>query len=146
MNRKTAGIATTTALVVSLALTACGGGGSSTVTGTFDEVKSAKAVSEKSHYVTKPKTKRVCVSRNKKGRCTSYADRPNGTKRVKVIDRASKSAIYCVELDHVKDGKQYRDDVTFEVSYGTYLKYRGKDEGDKVKKLSYTREVSRCKR
>lgn len=133
MNRKTAAIATATALVGSIALTACGGGGSSTVDGLRDDLKTKSAVKEVSHYETKKKTKQVCTGTGTKRRCRTV---PDGTRRVKVVDKAGKPALYCVELDDV-NGSTKDDDVWYTVTLATYTKAAAKDEGDKVKKMSY---------
>ena len=134
MNRKTAGITTVTALVGSIVLTACGGGGSSTVDGLRDDLKTKAAVKEISHYVIKPKTKRVCTGTGVKRKCHTVTD---GTKRVKVIDKAAKPALYCVELDDV-NGSVKDDDVWYTVTLATYVKAAAKDEGDPIKKMPYS--------
>jgi hypothetical protein len=143
MNRKINAVAAGVTATLVLGLAGCSSDPAK-ASGLFDEVKSAKAVSEKSHYVTKTKAKRVCVAKNKKGVCTSYVDRPDGTKRVKVVDRPAKAARYCVELDNV-NGNKDRDDVLFEVGHSTYLKWSGANEGAKVTDMEYSREVTNCK-
>ncbi len=135
MNRKTAGIATVTVLVGSIVLTACGGGGSSTVDGLRDDLKTKAAVKEISHYETQIKSKTVCT-RKVKGVCKSTKTEKE-TKRVKVIDKAAKPALYCVELDDV-NGSVKDDDVWYTVTLATYVKAAAKDEGDPIKKMSYS--------
>lgn len=114
------------------ALVGCSGvGDGGSVKGKRDDIRQITAVAEKSHKVTKPNKVRECASR-KKGKCTRYHTVTRGTKTVKVIDRRSKPAVWCVELDDV-NGKRSRDDRWYEVTSATYLKMAGKDEGEKVK-------------
>jgi hypothetical protein len=133
---KPSNLALVVGLVTGGVLIASCSSGSTTVDGRRDDVKTKAAVREVSHYETKAKTKRVCVSRNKKGKCTSYVDRPDGTKRVKVVDKPGKPALYCVELDDV-NGSKSDDDVWYTVTMSTYVKAAAKDEGDKIKNMSY---------
>lgn len=131
-----------------LVLTGCGE--DPKASGLLDEVKyvkSVKAVPAKTHVETQPKTKRVCIAKNKKGVCTSYADRPDGTARVAVTDKPAKpgkSALYCVELDNV-NGDRDDDDQWFAVSWETYSSWEGKNEGTKVTDMKYSRKLSACK-
>lgn len=133
--------------ILGISLTACGE--PKEVTGLRDDVKKVKAVKsvpELSHKVTKTRTKykEVCTSW-KKGVCKSKSKVANGTEsyQEKVIDRRykpGKSAKYCVELDHVKDGDDYRDDVWFNVSSSEYYSAAGKDEGTEISKMKYNHE------
>lgn len=50
------------------------------------------------------------------------------------------AAKYCVELDHVKDGDSYHDDVWFNVDRAAYYSAAGKREGAKVSKMRYNHE------
>lgn len=131
LNPKPSRIVPMVGLAVGGLLIAACSSGPSTVKGKRDDLRQISAVSEQSHYKTEAKTKRVCVSR-KNGRCTSYVTRPDGTKRVKVIDRKAKPAVWCVELDDV-NGKRTRDDRWYEVTSTVYLKMAHKNEGDRVK-------------
>lgn len=124
---------TATALV----LTACSSGEPTTVDGLRDDIRTKAAVKEVAHYKVKAKTKRVCAAKDKKNRCTRYEDKPDGTKRVKVVDKAAKPALYCVELDDV-NGSAKEDDVWYTVSLATYLKAAAKNEGDPIRKMSYS--------
>ncbi|QJD54036.1 hypothetical protein SEA_GALACTICA_89 [Streptomyces phage Galactica] len=147
---------TATALVVlsAVALTACGSD-AKTVSGRFDEVKSAKAVKA----VYKPATRLVTDYRNEcqtktrtktvngKPKVETYQDCSKvrvgtHTESYRKAVKPGKAAMYCVELDQV-DG---RNDVLFEVTHGTYLKFASKREGVKVKSMEYLREVSHCRR
>lgn len=159
MKKTTATAAVSGVIATALALTACGSDAERTVSGVFDEVKSSKAVKA----VYKPATRTVVDYRNScqtktrtktvngKPRTETYQDCTKvqvGTHQesYRKLVKPGKSAIYCVELDNVKQDGKNRDDVTFEVSHSTYLKYASKNEGASVKKLSYKREVSTCKR
>lgn len=128
---------TATALVVvAFVVTGCSSEPAK-VSGLLDEVKMKPAVSEKSHTEVRDKKKSVCVSKNKKGVCTSHASRADGTEKVKVVDRKAKSAVYCVELDNV-NGKPTDDDQWFEVSLSTFSKWADAGEGVKVTDMEYT--------
>lgn len=144
----------TAGIAGALALTACSGGGTSTVSGRLDDtkyVKSVKAIPAKTHKETRkePKNKREC-SRYQKGVCKSYRTVSDGfrTVTVTVTDKpgsSGKAAKYCVELDDV-NGHNDQDDQWYEVSWSTYQKWSGKDEGVKVKKMEYQRSLSSCTR
>ncbi|AZS06730.1 hypothetical protein HOU95_gp077 [Streptomyces phage Hiyaa] len=137
MNRKTSAAVAGTATALVLGLVGCGGSGEpSTVDGLRDDFKTKAAVAEVAHFETKPKTKRVCAAKNNKGTCTRYEDRPNGTKRVKVVDKPGKPALYCVELDDV-NGSKSDDDAWYTVTLATYAKVSGQDEGSKVKNMTF---------
>lgn len=127
MNKRTATALLATGMLV---LTACGD--DAKVSGLRDDIKVIPAVTEKSHQESKTKSK--CVSRNRKGVCTSSVQVPDGTK--KVIDRKAKAAVYCVELDDV-NGKPNDDDRWHEVSVSTYYKWADKSEGAKVTDMAY---------
>lgn len=133
--------------VLGLALTACGE--PKEVSGLRDDVryiKAVKSVPEKSHTVTATRTKykKVCTSW-KRGVCKSSTRIADGTENYdkKIVDRAykpGKSAVYCVELDHVKDGDSYRDDVWFNVNSSAYYSAAGKSEGAKISNMQYNHE------
>lgn len=135
MNRTARAIVAGTATALAFGMVGCSGG-STTVDGLRDDVKTKPAVREVSHYVIKAKTKRVCVAKDKKGKCTRSEDKPDGTKRVKVIDKPGKPALYCVELDNV-NGSKSDDDAWYTVDMSTYVKAAAKDVGDPIKKMSY---------
>ncbi len=133
--------------VLGITLTACGE--PQKVTGLRDDVKKVKAVKavpEKFHYTSKQEKqyKTVCTSK-KKGVCKSSKEVFTGykTTKVKVVDKAgkpAKSAQYCVELDHVKDGDSYKDDVWFNVSSSAYYSAASKNEGTEIKDMKYNHE------
>lgn len=97
------------------------------VSGLRDDLKHVAAVKEVSHQ--EKKTKRVCALKVA-GKCKSYKTVPNGTK--KVVDKAGKPALYCVELDDV-NGSTKDDDVWYTVSAVTYLSAAGMAEGERIK-------------
>lgn len=96
------------------------------VSGLRDDVKYKAAVKEKSHQ---ERTSKQECSRRVNGVCKSWRT-VKGWK--KVVDRASKPALYCVELDNV-NGSRSDDDVWYTVNAGTYYKAVAKDEGDSIK-------------
>lgn len=113
-----------------LAVAACGSPNAPAqkdVSGARDDVKKVAAVKEVSHKVKK--TKRVC-SRTVAGKCKSYKIVPDGYK--KVVDKAAKPALYCVELDDV-NGSSKDDDVWYTTTSVTYLKALALEEGDAIK-------------
>jgi hypothetical protein len=99
----------------------------SDVSGARDDVKKVAAVKEVSHKVKK--TKRVC-SLKVSGKCKSYKTVDDGYK--KVVDKAGKPALYCVELDDV-NGSSNDDDVWYATTASTYLKALALEEGDAIK-------------
>lgn len=113
-----------------LAVAACGSPNAPAqkdVSGARDDLKQVAAVKEVSHKVAK--TKRVCT-RTVKGVCKKYDNVPDGYK--KVVDKAAKPALYCVELDNV-NGSDKDDDVWYTTTFGTYLKAQALEEGDAIK-------------
>lgn len=128
--------------VLGIALTACGE--PKEVTGLRDDVKyvrAVKSVAAKTHTVQGTKKEKYC-SRTVNGKCKSYSYRTVPATKV-VTDapaKPGKPAKYCVELDHVKDGDSYRDDVWFNVSSTTYYSAAGKNEGDEINKMNYNHE------
>jgi len=159
MNKNTATALASVVAALAVSLTACGSDTDRKVSGVLDEVKSAKAVKPVyktatrivTDYRNDCKTKTRTKTVNKRTTTETYQDcsRVNvGTHQesYRKLVKPGKSAMYCVELDRVKSGDKLRDDVTFEVSRSTYLKYASKNEGAKVKNLSYSREVTTCKR
>lgn len=133
--------------VLGLALTACGE--PKEVSGLRDDVrytKAVKAVPAVTHKESKQvaKYKTVCT-RYVKGSCKSSTRVFDGYKNeTKVIvdkpGKPGKSAVYCVELDHVKDGDSYRDDVWFNVDSAAYYSAFGKSEGASISKMKYNHE------
>ena len=94
------------------------------VTGTRDDVKKVAAVKEVSHKV--PKYKSKCV-RKVAGKCKAYKSVRDGYK--KVVDKAGKPALYCVELDNV-NGSAKDDDAWYTVTASDYTKalFKAEDE------------------
>lgn len=123
-------------LAGALLTTSCSSDGPTTVDGLRDDLKQAAAVREVYHIATQARTKTECASRNANGKCTSYRTVGDGTKRVKVVDKPGKPALYCVELDDV-NGSKSDDDVWYTVSLSTYVKVSASDEGAAVKDMSY---------
>lgn len=128
--------------VLGIALTACGE--PKEVTGLRDDVKmtkAVKAVAAQTHVVKGTKQEKYCTS-TKKGVCKSYGYRTVPDNKV-VTDKPGTPgtpAKYCVELDHVKDGDSYRDDVWFNVNSSAYYSASGKNEGEKISKMQYNHE------
>src|SRR5574342_174233 len=115
-----------TAGVVALTVAACGGSGPSPVKGDRDDVRKIAAVRELSHKVKT--SDRVCT-RKVSGKCKSYKT-VTGWK--KVVDRAGKPAVYCVELDNV-NGSAKDDDVWYTVHQHDYTiaLFKAEDAGMK---------------
>lgn len=113
-----------TVAVVALSVAACGGDSPSEVTGDRDDVRHTKAVKEKSH---REKTSTRKCARRVDGKCKSYKT-VTGWK--KVVDRAGKPAVYCVELDNV-NGDKDRDDEWYTVRHADYVKalFKAEDAG-----------------
>lgn len=112
-------------------------------------VKSEKAVKAKTRTISKrvEKTRKVCVGVGYKKTCT---DKRDGTKTVTVTvtDKPGKPfrpAMYCVELDGI-GGDADVNDQWYQVSWETYSKWQGKDEGTPVDAMEFVRELSSCKR
>lgn len=139
--------------VLGMALAACGE--PKEVTGLRDDVKHVKAeykmvTRQVNDYQRQCSTKWKTVSKssgfgkNKRSwtERQSYQDCRNikigshpVTKREKVKDEK-----YCVELDHVKDGDSYRDDVWFNVDFREYDRALRKGEGVNMGKMRYNHE------
>lgn len=140
------------ALAVGL-LAGCGGSGSTTVSGNRDDLRHKLAV----HAVTVPSTRVVGVY--SKHCTTTHGSKTVGSgkkrhsmrttstkcKNVKTGSKTEsyrktvkpgKPALYCVELDNV-NGSKKNDDVWYTVTSTTYYEATRKDEGDKVKRMSY---------
>ena len=136
-----------------VALTACSSSNNldHITSGHLDDTKyvaSQKAVPAKTHTKTGTvaKTKKVCVGIGYKKTCTEKKD---GTRTVTVTvtdkpGKPGKPAMYCVELDGV-GGDVDLNDQWYEVSWKTYSKWQGKDEGTPVDALEFKRELSSCK-
>ncbi len=139
-------------LVAGGLLVGCNPGEPQKVSGLFDEVKYSAAkyknvtrtvVDYQRQCTTKWRTvnKSSGIGKNKRTwtERESYQDCKNvRTGSHQVTDRVkTKSAKYCVELDHVKDGSTYHNDVWFNVSNSEYNKYSGLAEGAKVKSMEY---------
>lgn len=139
--------------VLGLALTSCGE--PKEVSGLRDDVRHSKAVYKTvTRQVTdyqrqcttkfRTETKSSGTGKNKRTwtERVSYQDCKNvrvgshpETKREQVS-----AAKYCVELDHVKDGDSYRDDVWFNVNSSAYYSAAGKSEGAKISNMRYNHE------
>lgn len=119
---------------LALGLIGCSGGSGGKVSGLRDDVKHKSAVSEQSHTERKAKSRRSCSGSGKKKSCRTVT---NGYKNVKVIDRHSKPALYCVELDNV-NGNKDDDDQWYEVTSSVYYKMADKNEGAKVTSMKYS--------
>jgi len=98
---------------VALSVAACGASGPSEVKGDRDDTRKIAAVKELSHK--EKKTERKCT-RKVNGKCKSYRTE---TTWKKVVDRAGKPAVYCVELDNV-NGSAKDDDVWYTVRQHDY--------------------------
>jgi len=96
------------------------------VHGLRDDIKSTKAVAERSHKV---KTTSKECTRKVNGKCKSYR---TVVAWKKVIDQHAKPALYCVELDNV-NGSSKDDDVWYTTSWATYHKAALLAEGDAMK-------------
>lgn len=131
MRIRSVAVAWTAGMSVALSVTACNpdAPAQKSVWGHRDDIRTVAAVKEKSHQ--EKKTKRVC-SRRKDGKCKSYKTIPDGTR--KVVDRAAKPALYCVELDDV-NGSAKDDDVWYATTQVVYLKAASLSEGDTIKFL-----------
>lgn len=136
-----------------LTLSACGE--PKEVTGYRDDVKHITAKYEtRTRQVTdyqrqcqtkwKTVTKSSGIGKNKRTwtERQSYQDCKNvrvgsHPEKYKVKTRSEK---YCVELDHVKDGDSYRDDVWFNVDFREYDRALHKAEGVNMGKMRYNHE------
>jgi len=139
--------ATFTGLV---ALTACESGGG-TVSGRLDDVKyvkPVKSVPAVTHKETRRErqTRQVCTGTGTERTCKTVDDGFK-TRTVTVVDKPGKPgkpAMYCVELDAVGNDTT-ENDRWFKVSSSTYRQWADKEEGVKVSKMPYERELNSCK-
>jgi hypothetical protein len=154
-------VVTTAGVAGALALTACSGG-AVTVSGRLDDTKwipSERAVTAPAtrnvpvysrQCATKTRSVTTGTGKTRKTSNRSYQDCKNvrtGSRTESYVRtvKAAKPAMYCIELDDV-NGHTNKDDQWYEVSWSTYSKWSGKDEGVAVKKMSYQRSLASCHR
>lgn len=151
MNRKLNAAAAGLTATAALGLVGCSGASAPTAWGRLDDVKHVTKL-------TKPATRTVsdyrqqCTIKTRtvtrttgsgKTRSTSTSTQPYqdchqvfaGT-HVESYTKTVRDEKWCVELDNVNH-KSDVDDQWFTVSQGTYLRWVGRNEGAKVKRLPY---------